>query len=158
VTDAFSAGMARLAFTLTMNMNVVENNGPSRQSPSWSKVLWKYIPGTDSRQQNSTIQERKPWKLLKMRWKEISKSSYYTYQDDMSISSFAEHLPNIVAKNFHQLNPLAVGPMTVIWNGTWFYSDQTTTDRSFSCWTELLIINLLSFLSTHVRKYARHEH
>lgn len=30
-------------------------------------------------------------------------------------------LPNVVVKNVHQLNPLAVGSMTVMWSGTRFY-------------------------------------
>ncbi|KAK6992340.1 hypothetical protein R3P38DRAFT_2496097, partial [Favolaschia claudopus] len=30
-------------------------------------------------------------------------------------------LPNVVAKNVHPLNPLAIGSMTNMWNGTQFY-------------------------------------
>ncbi|KAF8200490.1 hypothetical protein K438DRAFT_2110609 [Mycena galopus ATCC 62051] len=63
--------------------------------------------------QNTTIQESKPVKYREIRWKGIAAVVQRLVDADV--------LPNIVAKNVHQLNPLAVGSMTVMWSGTQFY-------------------------------------
>jgi len=63
--------------------------------------------------QNATIQESKPVKYRELRWKGIAAVVQRLVDTNV--------LPNIVAKNFHQLNLLAVGSMTIMWSGTRFY-------------------------------------
>ncbi|KAJ6503931.1 hypothetical protein C8R45DRAFT_924266 [Mycena sanguinolenta] len=63
--------------------------------------------------QNVTIQESKPVKYREIRWKGIAAVVQRLVD--------ANVLPNIIAKNVQQLNPLAVGSMTVMWSGTRFY-------------------------------------
>ncbi|KAJ7714729.1 hypothetical protein B0H16DRAFT_1807499 [Mycena metata] len=66
--------------------------------------------------QNATIQESKPVKYREIRWKGFAGVVQRLVNADV--------LPNIIAKNVHQLNPLSVGHMTIMWNGTRFYIGQ----------------------------------
>ncbi|KAJ7036659.1 hypothetical protein C8F04DRAFT_1181337 [Mycena alexandri] len=63
--------------------------------------------------QNAILQESKPVKYREVRWKGITAA--------VSRLVNTEVLPNMAVKNVHQLNPLTVGHMTIMWNGTRFY-------------------------------------
>ncbi|KAJ7150792.1 hypothetical protein C8R46DRAFT_1305602 [Mycena filopes] len=63
--------------------------------------------------QNRTIQESRPKKSRELRWQGIA-NTVQRYVD-------ATVIPNILAKNVHQLNPLAIGSMVVVCNGERFY-------------------------------------
>ncbi|KAJ7041877.1 hypothetical protein C8F04DRAFT_1390777 [Mycena alexandri] len=62
---------------------------------------------------NVILQESKPVKYREVRWKGIVTA--------VSRLVNAEVLPNIAAKNVQPLNPLTVGYMAIMWNGTRFY-------------------------------------
>ncbi|KAF8156205.1 hypothetical protein K438DRAFT_2076139 [Mycena galopus ATCC 62051] len=64
-------------------------------------------------QQNATIQENQPKKSRELRWRNMAR----TVQSLVD----AHVLPNIVAKNVHSLNPLALGHWVAVWNGVRFY-------------------------------------
>ncbi|KAJ7511549.1 hypothetical protein B0H11DRAFT_2268643 [Mycena galericulata] len=64
-------------------------------------------------EQNTTIQENRPQKTRELRWKNVAAAVQRLVDADV--------VPHIMAKNVHQLNPLAIGSMTVMWNGTRFY-------------------------------------
>ncbi|KAJ7036971.1 hypothetical protein C8F04DRAFT_1036190 [Mycena alexandri] len=66
--------------------------------------------------QNATIQDSKPVKYREIRWKGIAGVVQRLVNADV--------LLNIIAKNVYQLNPLSVGHMTIMWNGTRFYIGQ----------------------------------
>ncbi|KAJ6563697.1 hypothetical protein DFH09DRAFT_1278913 [Mycena vulgaris] len=63
--------------------------------------------------QNSVIQQRKPQKWRELRWRGVTGAIQRYHAPPV--------LPNISVKNVHQLNPLAIGSMVIVWNGTRFY-------------------------------------
>ncbi|KAJ7082107.1 hypothetical protein C8R44DRAFT_992225 [Mycena epipterygia] len=64
-------------------------------------------------QQNTVIQESQPRKYREWRWKGIA-AVVQRHVD-------AAALPNIIVKNVHPLNPLAIGHWTLMWSGERFY-------------------------------------
>ncbi|KAJ6579492.1 hypothetical protein DFH09DRAFT_1445551 [Mycena vulgaris] len=70
--------------------------------------------------QNVSLQESKPIKYRALRWRGIAA----TIQRLVDYTGQPAVLPNIIAKNVHQLNPLAVGSMTLMWSGKRFYIGQ----------------------------------
>ncbi|KAJ7751325.1 hypothetical protein DFH07DRAFT_774922 [Mycena maculata] len=64
-------------------------------------------------EQNTTIQQRRPKKYRELRWK-----NFATAVQRLVVANI---VPNILERNVHQLNPLAIGSMTIMWNGTRFY-------------------------------------
>ncbi|KAJ7147344.1 hypothetical protein C8R46DRAFT_1359850 [Mycena filopes] len=63
--------------------------------------------------QNAILQESKALKFREVRWKGIAAVVQRLVDTDV--------LPNMITKNVHALNPLAVGHMTIMWSGTRFY-------------------------------------
>ncbi|KAJ7746788.1 hypothetical protein DFH07DRAFT_1038081 [Mycena maculata] len=68
---------------------------------------------------NNEIQASKPRTAREMRWKNIAATLQKLVNTDV--------LPNISAKNVHQLNPLSIGSFGLMWNGTRFYIEDSPT-------------------------------
>ncbi|KAJ7105213.1 hypothetical protein C8R44DRAFT_886711 [Mycena epipterygia] len=64
-------------------------------------------------EQNTAIQQSQPRKYRELRWKGIA-AVVQRHVD-------ATALPNIIVKNVHPLNPLAIGHWTLTWSGERFY-------------------------------------
>jgi hypothetical protein len=56
-----------------------------------------------------------------MNQQHVNADGEYHLLTTISVLNRQTVLPNLIAKKVHQLNPLAIGYMTLIWNGTRFY-------------------------------------
>lgn len=78
---------------------------------------------------NSEVEISQPRKARELRWKSIAKTlqqlvnqnGEFIFINNVFTNGLASVLPNISAKNVHQLNPLSVGSFGLMWNGTRFY-------------------------------------